>query len=52
MAELASAGLTNREIAQALFVTMKTVGFHLSNVYRKRDVGSREALADRLRVAA
>ena len=35
VAELAAAGRTNREVAQALFVTPKTVEVHLSNAYRK-----------------
>ncbi|MDN5861699.1 MAG: helix-turn-helix transcriptional regulator, partial [Pseudonocardia sp.] len=33
--ELAACGATNREVAQALFVTPKTVELHLSNAYRK-----------------
>ena len=35
IAELAAAGQQNREIAEALFVTMATVEFHLRNAYRK-----------------
>lgn len=48
VAELARDGLTNREIAQALFVTVRTVEGHLTSAYRKLDVGSRDALAGRL----
>ena len=44
VAQLAAEGLTNREIAQRLFVTVKAVQFHLRNVYRKLDVASREDL--------
>ena len=44
VAELAAQGLTNREIAQALFVTSRTVEGHLTQVFRKLDVPSREAL--------
>jgi DNA-binding CsgD family transcriptional regulator len=44
VAELAAAGGTNREIAQELFVTPKTVENHLTRVYAKLGVGSREAL--------
>jgi DNA-binding CsgD family transcriptional regulator len=44
VARMAAAGLSNREIAQALFVTVKTVETHLGHVYRKLEVGSREQL--------
>ena len=48
VAALAADGLTNREIAQKLFVTPKAVQWHLRNVYRKLDVSSREDLAENL----
>ena len=38
--------LTNREIAQQLFVTPKTVENHLGRAYVKLGIGSREALAN------
>ena len=41
-------GLTNRDIAQALFVTPKTVEVHLSNVYRKLAIRSRRQIAQGL----
>ena len=44
IADLAATGPTNREIAQQLYVTRKTVENHLSNVYRKLDIGSRDQL--------
>ena len=44
VAELAGQGLTNREIAQALFVTARTVEGHLTQVFRKLDVPSRHEL--------
>jgi len=44
IAERAAAGASNPEIAQALFVTTKTVEMHLSRVYRKLDIGSRGQL--------
>ena len=45
VAELAAGGRTNREISQALFVTPKTVEFHLRNVYRKLEIETRHELA-------
>ena len=45
IAELAGQGLTNREIAQALFVTARTVEGHLTSVFRKLDLDSRDQLA-------
>jgi DNA-binding NarL/FixJ family response regulator len=49
LAELAAAGLSNREIAQSLFVTVRTVEFHLSSVYRKAGIASRADLPTLLR---
>ena len=46
---LAADGQTNRDIAQTLFVTPKTVEVHLSNAYRKLGIGSRRELAGALR---
>jgi DNA-binding CsgD family transcriptional regulator len=48
VAELAANGLTNREIAASLFVTEKTVEFHLSNAYSALSIGSRAELAGAL----
>jgi DNA-binding CsgD family transcriptional regulator len=44
IAELAAAGLTNRQIAQNLFVTARTVEGHLTSVFGKLDVTSRSGL--------
>jgi DNA-binding NarL/FixJ family response regulator len=41
---MATEGQTNREIAQALFVTAKTVETHLSHVYRKLGIQARSQL--------
>jgi DNA-binding CsgD family transcriptional regulator/tetratricopeptide (TPR) repeat protein len=50
IAELAATGQSNREIAQALFVTPKTVEYHLRNTYRKLDIQNRQELASALHV--
>jgi DNA-binding CsgD family transcriptional regulator len=44
IAALAAAGQSNREIARALFVTPKTVEYHLRNTYRKLDIVTRDEL--------
>jgi DNA-binding CsgD family transcriptional regulator len=44
VARLAAEDLSNKEIAQALFVTVKTVEQHLGRVYRKLDISSRRQL--------
>jgi DNA-binding CsgD family transcriptional regulator len=48
VADLAAEGLSNREIAQELYVTPKTVEVHLSNTYRKLEIRSRRQLAGAL----
>ncbi len=45
VARLAAEGRTNNEIAQALFVTPKTIDTHLSHVYSKLGISSRRAVA-------
>jgi DNA-binding CsgD family transcriptional regulator len=52
IAEHAAAGVTNPEIAEALFITVKTVEMHLGNAYRRLDITSRHELARHLRAAA
>jgi DNA-binding NarL/FixJ family response regulator len=44
VAELAAEGLTNPQIAQALFVTSKTIETHLAHAYRKLGIDSRRDL--------
>jgi DNA-binding CsgD family transcriptional regulator len=51
VAEMAADNMTNKDIAQALFVTPKTVEVHLSSVYRKLEIGSRAQLPTALGVA-
>jgi DNA-binding NarL/FixJ family response regulator len=44
VATLAAGGQTKRDIAQALYVTPKTVEVHVTNAYRKLSIGSRRDL--------
>jgi DNA-binding CsgD family transcriptional regulator len=44
VAHMAARGMTNREIAQSLFVTAKTVENQLGSAYRKLGVRSRDEL--------
>jgi DNA-binding CsgD family transcriptional regulator len=44
VAQLAAEGMSNKEIAQTLFVTIKTVEMHLSHTYRKLEINSRAQL--------
>lgn len=48
-AELAATGMTNREVAAALFISPKTVEANLARAYRKLGVGSRAELGSRMR---
>jgi DNA-binding CsgD family transcriptional regulator len=48
VARLAIDGRSNREIAQTLFVAQKTVETHLSHVFSKLDISSRQQLAGKL----
>ncbi|MCI4066228.1 AAA family ATPase [Micromonospora sp. R77] len=48
IASMAAAGATNREIAEAHFVTLRTVEIHLTRVYRKLGVTGRSQLRDAL----
>ena len=48
VAELVAQGMTNREVAEALFVSEHTVESHLSSAYRKLGVRSRTELASKL----
>ena len=49
VAELVAAGLTNKEVAARLFLSLGTVEANLSKVYAKLAVRSRTELAGRLR---
>jgi DNA-binding CsgD family transcriptional regulator len=48
IAELAAQGLRNRDIAETLFVTTKTVEVHLGRAYAKLDIQGRSQLAEAL----
>lgn len=48
VAEMAAAGMSNRAIAQSLFVTVNAVKWHLRNAYGKLEITSREELPDTL----
>jgi DNA-binding CsgD family transcriptional regulator len=51
VADLAAEGMSNREIAQELYVTPKTVEVHLSNSYRKLEIAGRRELPRALAAA-
>jgi DNA-binding CsgD family transcriptional regulator len=48
IASLAAAGLTNREIAERLFLSPRTIGAHLYRIFPKLGITSRSALRDAL----
>ena len=48
VARMAAQGMTNRDIAQALFITIRTVTTHLGHTYEKLDIAGREQLAEKL----
>ncbi|WP_369044815.1 helix-turn-helix transcriptional regulator [Sinomonas sp. P10A9] len=45
VARLVAAGLSNRDAARELFVSVKTVQYHLTRIYAKLGIGSRAELA-------
>jgi DNA-binding CsgD family transcriptional regulator len=48
IARLAASGLTNKQVAERLFLSHRTVGAHLGQVFRKLGITSRAALRDAL----
>jgi DNA-binding CsgD family transcriptional regulator len=49
VARLVATGLSNREVASELYVSVKTVEYHLRNIFIKLDIASRRELTDLLR---
>jgi DNA-binding NarL/FixJ family response regulator len=47
VAELVAEGRSNRDVADALFITVRTVEANLTRIYRMLDVHSRTELAAR-----
>jgi DNA-binding CsgD family transcriptional regulator len=52
VAHLAAEGRTNRQIAEGLFVTQRTVETHLRHVFQKLDIAGREQLRSELTAPA
>ena len=48
IAQLAAAGLTNKQIAGQLFLSPRTVGFHLYRIFPRLGISTRAALRDAL----
>ncbi|MFD0581163.1 helix-turn-helix transcriptional regulator [Dactylosporangium darangshiense] len=48
IAQLAAAGLTNKQIGERLFLSARTVGYHLYQIFPKLGITSRAALRDAL----
>jgi DNA-binding CsgD family transcriptional regulator len=49
VARLVAVGMSNRQVASELFVSIKTVQFHLTHIYAKLGIGSRAELAAQFR---
>jgi DNA-binding NarL/FixJ family response regulator len=52
VAHLVADGLSNRELASHLFVSIKTVEFHIHNIYAKLGIRSRVQLTNYVAVEA
>ncbi len=51
VAVLVARRMSNQEIGEALGMATRTASTHLSNIYKKLDIGSREALVDLVRAS-
>jgi DNA-binding CsgD family transcriptional regulator len=49
VSEMAAQGMTNKQIAQSLYLTVKTIETHLHHAYMKLDVSSRAQLSQALK---
>ena len=49
VARLVAVGMSNRQVAAELFVSIKTVQFHLTHIYAKLGISSRAELAAQFR---
>jgi DNA-binding NarL/FixJ family response regulator len=49
VARLVASGLSNRQVAAQLYVSPRTVEYHLASVFTKLDVRTRHQLAARIR---
>ncbi|MFJ5035216.1 LuxR C-terminal-related transcriptional regulator [Streptomyces sp. NPDC088560] len=45
---MAATGLTNKQIAERLFLSHRTIGMHLHQIHSELGIGSRAALHDTL----
>jgi DNA-binding CsgD family transcriptional regulator len=45
VAHLVAAGLTNQQVAKEIYISVKTVEFHLGNIFAKLGINSRKDLA-------
>lgn len=52
VAELVADGYTNREVADRLFLSVKTVAGHLTRIYTKLGVRSRTELSRQMRTSS
>ena len=52
VARLVASGLTNREVAAELFLSTKTIEFHLSQIFDKLDITSRRQIVNHPKIVS